>query len=158
MRRFRFRLERVLELKRSIEEKIEIEFQFKMAEYLKIKRKIDELKEELGGFIKTVRLEAKTFGVGEIQAIDNYIYRLEIMIKSFQVKLDEKGAEVEEVRKRLQKAKKERRALEILKERRYQEYLEEVKREEFIELDDITQKLYLNKEKLTLENVPLEEM
>ncbi len=161
MRRFYFRLERILRYKRDIEEKIEREFQLKRAEYLKVWNQIREMNNKLTDFIREVKNQNKEkpyFTAEEARAVDSYILRLEVTIEKLKGILDEKKAEMEMIKEELNRAKRERRAIEILKERSYSRYLEEVKREEFYELDDISQKLYLNREKLTLENVPLEEM
>ncbi len=161
MRRFYFRLERILRYKRDIEEKIEREFQLKRAEYLKVWNQIREMNNKLTDFIREVKNQNKEklyFTAEEAKAVDSYILRLEVTIEKLKGILDEKKAEMEMIKEELNRAKRERRAIEILKERSYSRYLEEVKREEFYELDDISQKLYLNREKLTLENVPLEEM
>lgn len=161
MRRFYFRLERILRYKRDIEEKIEREFQLKRAEYLKVWNQIREMNNKLTDFIREVKNQNKEkpyFTAEEARAVDSYILRLEVTIEKLKGILYEKKAEMEMIKEELNRAKRERRAIEILKERSYSRYLEEVKREEFYELDDISQKLYLNREKLTLENVPLEEM
>ena len=72
--------------------------------------------------------------------------------------LEDKILELEKAREELNSARKKRKVIELLKDKAYQRYEDMVKREEALELDDIIQKLHLNKEKLTIQNVPLEEM
>jgi hypothetical protein len=48
--------------------------------------------------------------------------------------------------------------MENLKARKLERYMEELNREETVELDDVTQKMGLNREKLTVEDSLIEDM
>ena len=58
----------------------------------------------------------------------------------------------------LREAKKERKVFENLRGRLWKRYIEEQQRTENNELDDVNQKIGLNREKLTIEDIPLEDM
>ena len=137
MKRFVFRLDRVLKLRKQIEEKIERELALKNAEYIAVKNEIERNKEELKLFISESSITGGSFSIEEIQAADNYIYRLE---------------------KRIKELKKARKVLEKLRDKRLNEYINAVNREEVNELDDINQKLEFNKERLVVKDLPLEEI
>lgn len=158
MKKFVFRLDRVLKLRRQIEERIEIEFALKNSEYIAVKNEIERNKEELMLFISENSIMEGSFSIEEIQAADNYIFRLEKRIKDLKVELDEKKKELDRVRELLNEAKKARKILEKLREKRLNEYVNAVNREEVNELDDINQKLEFNKERLVVKNLPLEEI
>jgi len=157
MKRFVFRLDRVLRLKKQIEERIKKEFALKNAEYLTIKNEIEENKETLRLFIKENDISEGSFSVEELRAVDNYIYRLEKTIKTLHIEMEEKKKELEYVRELLNEAKKARKVLEKLKENRLNDYLKILNREEVNELDDINQKLDFNKERMVVKDLPLEE-
>ncbi|RKY03743.1 MAG: flagellar export protein FliJ [Spirochaetes bacterium] len=158
MKKFVFRLDRVLKLRRQIEERIEIEFALKNSEYIAVKNEIERNKEELMLFISENSIIEGSFSIEEIQAADNYIFRLEKRIKDLKVELDEKKKELDRVRELLNEAKKARKILEKLREKRLNEYINAANREEVNELDDINQKLEFNKERLVVKNLPLEEI
>jgi len=158
VKKFVFRLDRVLKLRRQIEERIEIEFALKNSEYIAVKNEIERNKEELMLFISENSIIEGSFSIEEIQAADNYIFRLEKRIKDLKVELDEKKKELDRVRELLNEAKKARKILEKLREKRLNEYINAANREEVNELDDINQKLEFNKERLVVKNLPLEEI
>jgi len=158
VKRFVFRLDRVLKLRKKKEEKIERELALKNAEYIAVKNEIERNKEELKLFISENSITGGSFSIEEIQAADNYIYRLEKRIKELRVELDEKKKEVDRVRELLNEAKKARKVLEKLRDKRLNEYINAVNREEVNELDDINQKLEFNKERLVVKDLPLEEI
>ena len=158
MKRYSFRLENILKIRKQVEERIELRFAMKNAEFLKVAKELNKTKEMLRGFIKRNSGIDGTFTAADIIAIDSYIVRLEKTIETLGVQYDKKKNELEEIRLVLNEARKARKLLENLKERSYQKYIDEVNKEEADESDDINQKLFMNKEKLTIEDLPVEEM
>ena len=69
-----------------------------------------------------------------------------------------KEAEVNDAMKVLKDARKSRKVIQNLKERKYGKYLEELNREENNNIDDITQNIGSKIEKLTIEDIALEDM
>jgi len=158
MQRFAFRLENVLKVRKKTEEGIEKEFSQRKAELLKVENETRELRTKLYSFIKENQYSEGTFTVFDIIAVDNYISRIDRSIKVLKVLRSEKEIEVERVRALLKEAKKARKVIENLKERQWATYLEQMNKEENSELDDINHNVHLNKEKLTIEDVPIEDM
>jgi flagellar export protein FliJ len=156
--RFIFRLERVLKLKKRIEEGSQREFSKRRAELLRVESEMDDVKEKLREFIKKNPYTEGVFTATEIIWLDNYINKSHISIKNLTEQQKEKKEKVIEALADLKEAKKERKVFENLKDRLRERYLQEEQNTENKELDDINQKIGLNREKLTLEDVPLEDM
>jgi flagellar FliJ protein len=157
MRRFRFRLENVLRIRKKQEEGTELEFAKRRTELMKIQNEIADLGDKLHLFMRENRYSKGLFSVFEILAVDNYITRLEHDIENLKARRDEKQQEVNRYLSLLREAKKARKVIENLRDRQLERYRDDVNREENIELDDINQNIQLNKEALTIEVSPLEE-
>jgi flagellar export protein FliJ len=155
---FVFRLQRVLNYKKRLEEKAQRVFSKRRAELLRIENKIHDEKEKLGSFIRGNPLKEGIFTVSEIIAVDNYISRTRNAIQLLYDTRKDKEEEVKNALNELNEAKKATKVMENLKKRRFERYTQEQLRIESTELDDINQKISLNKEKLTIEDFPVEEM
>lgn len=157
MKRFYFRLENVLRVRKKVEEGVEKEFSRRKAQLLRIEVEIDELGIKLRSFIQENGNMAGVFSAAEMVAVDNYISRIEHSIKRLKEKHCQMEEEVQRYLKLLLDAKKARKTIENLKERQINIYNEESSREEGIEIDDVNQNISRNQEKLTIETPPLEE-
>jgi flagellar FliJ protein len=157
MRRFSFRLENVLRIRKKQEEGTELEFAKRKTELKKIQSEIAKLGDKLHLFMRENQYSEGSFSVFDILAVDNYITRLEHDIKQLKARRDEKQQEVSRYLYLLREAKKARKVIENLRDRQLERYRDDVNRVENIELDDINQNIQLNKETLTIEISPLEE-
>jgi flagellar export protein FliJ len=158
MRRFIFRLENVLRIRKKQEESVQRRFAIKRAELLRIENQIDVLEGKMHRFMAQNRMSEGSFTVLEVLAVDNYISRLEREICRLEDLRKEKQAEVNRILKILHEAKRTRKVIENLKERELSRYRDEMNREEVGEIDDINQHIDRNRESLTIENSPLEEL
>ena len=158
MRRFTFRLENVLNIRRKQEEGVQRQFALRRAELLKIENNIHALGEKMHRFMAQNQMEEGSFTVMEVLAVDNYISRLEHEIGKLEVLRREKEEEVSKILNLLHEAKRARKVIENLKERQLERHDEEMNREEAGELDDINQNIDRNRETLTIETSPLEEL
>jgi flagellar export protein FliJ len=158
MRRFIFRLENVLRIRKKQEESVQRRFAIKRAELLRIENQIDVLEGKMHRFMAQNRMSEGSFTVLEVLAVDNYISRLEREICRLEDLRKEKQAEVSKILKILHEAKRTRKVIENLKERELSRYRDEMNREEVGEIDDINQHIDRNRESLTIENSPLEEL
>jgi flagellar FliJ protein len=137
MLRFRFRLERFLDLKRYRERERELELAKVLGECMVLKHRISEIARQISGE------RDRSFGSGgrvDVEAMarrDLYITRLSREKKRTEIRLEEKTVELEKVREKYLQAAKERKILDKLKERKGGEYYERQKREEFKALDDM---------------------
>ena len=153
-----FRLENVLKLRKKIEEGVQLEFAKKRAELVKVDLEIEGSRGTLANFVsENLRIEG-TFLAFEILAIDNYIHRVRGRIRQLKDLRREKEDEVNSALVILKNARKSRKVIENLKERKYRKYLEDLNREENNDIDDITQNIGTKIEKLTIEDIVLEDM
>ena len=157
MQRFVFRLENVLRIRKKIEEGVQRDFARALAELMKAEEELNLTVEKLKDFIKGNPLSEGVFTASEIIAIDVYIARIERDIKILSAARAEKEDVMERVRGMLMEARKARKVMENLKRRKLERYFEDLNREENLELDDVNQKIGLNREKLSIEDVPIEE-
>jgi flagellar FliJ protein len=158
VRRFAFRLENVLRIRKKLEEAAQRKFSRALGELLEAKAKLEKAAERLRAFIREHRIEGGVFTAAEIVMIDNYIALVEKNILDLRAVKEEKEREVNRLLHLLKEAKKARKLMENLRERKLERYMEELNREETVELDDVTQKIGLNREKLTVEDAVVEEM
>jgi len=158
MRRFIFRLENVLRIRKKQEESVQRRFATKRAELLRVEKQIDVLEGKMHRFMAQNRMSEGSFTVLEVLAVDNYISRLEREIRRLEDLRKEKQAEVSKILKLLHEPKRTRKVIENLKERELSRYRDEMNREEVGEIDDINQHIDRNRESLTIENSPLEEL
>jgi flagellar FliJ protein len=155
--RFSFRLENVLRIRKKIEENKERDFSMKKAELLRIEGEIRETRGKLQDFMRDNTFGSRVFTAFDIVSVDNYINRIQNVIDGLFVIRDEREKDVQRSLDVLTEARKERKVIENLKERMLSRYLYALNREEAIELDDVNQHIGSNKERLTIEDVPLEE-
>ncbi len=144
MRRFQFRLERFLELRRWKERQWEIALAKILGECLRLERRIEQIGEEIGAS----RLVAYTEGVRiDVEAMarrDHYVLRLAKERERTREILTVKRMEMEKVRASYLEASKERKVLDKLKERRSDEYYEHQLDEEFKSIDDMSTSAAVN--------------
>jgi flagellar export protein FliJ len=158
LERFVFRLENVLKLRKKIEEGVQLEFSKKRAELVRVDLEIDGSRDTLTNFVnENLRMEG-TFSASEILAVDNYIHRVRGRIRQLRDLRRRKEDEVNSALGVLKDARKSRKVIENLKERKYKKYLEQLNKEENNDIDDITQNIGTKIEKLTIEDIVLEDM
>lgn len=158
MRRFTFRLENVLNIRRKQEEGVQRQFSMGRAELLKIENDINDLGDKMHWFMAQNQISEGSFTVMEVLAVDNYISRLEYEIRRLEMLRKEKEEEVSTILSLLHEAKRTRKVIENLKKRQLERHHDELNREEAGELDDINQNINRNRETLTIETSPLEEL
>jgi len=158
VRRFHFRLENVLNIRRKQEEGVQRQFALRRAELLKIENDINNLGDKMHRFMAQNQIGEGSFTVMEVLAVDNYISRLELEIQGLEMLRKEKEEEVSRILSLLHEAKRTRKVIENLKKRQLERHHDELNREEAGELDDINQNINRNRETLTIETSPLEEL
>jgi flagellar FliJ protein len=147
MRRFRFKLQTLLDL-RTVREK---EIQNELSRLINIQN-LERIKQE--DYRRRIASEHEKFN----QKIKDgeYSYSVALMFERFvdfanrvivnaQKKIESMEPEIQIVRDKLLEASKERKVIEKLKEKRWEEYLYELNRETQKENDDINQKIYLQR-------------
>ena len=147
MKRFRFRLEKLLEARFAKEKEIQHElakaigeqnvFRNKQAEY---RTRVGNQKEEFHA-----RFINKTVNFTELEMYHRFEVFADKVIADSQTKIDSMEPAINRIRMRLEEASKERRTIEKLKERRYKEWQYKVTSAENKETDDMNQKLYVRR-------------
>ena len=137
MRRFQFRLERFLDLRRWKEREWEIALSKILGECLLIESRITEIGEEIGSSRLAVFTDGPRVDVEAMARRELYVQRLVVERERARVTLEEKRREMEKVRAKYLEASKERKVLDKLKERRAGEYYDHQRDEEFKTVDDL---------------------
>jgi flagellar FliJ protein len=158
MKRFYFRLDNVLRIRKKQEEGVQRQFAVRRAELLQIENLINALEEKMHRFMASNPMSEGSYTVMEVLAVDNYITRLEHEIKGLEELRKKKEEEVSRILNLLHEAKRARKVIENLKDRELERYRDEVSREELGQLDDVNQHINTNREALTIETSPLEEL
>ena len=146
MRRFQFRLERFLELRRWKEREWEMALARVQGECLRLERRIEEIAIEIGASRFTEYVAGSSDeGLGVPRRIDVltmarrelYVQRLARERERARELLAERRKELEKVRVKYLEAARERKVLDKLRERREAEYYEHQVDEEFKTIDDM---------------------
>jgi flagellar FliJ protein len=136
MRRFEFRLERILSLRQHFEDQAEQKLARVSGEYTQLQGELGRLSQE----------REATFRLGDARsradvnyriAQSAYIHYLESRSVEVESQRAEKAGELESARAEYREALKRRKVLDNLKTRRSDEYYKEQRRAEGRELDDI---------------------
>jgi flagellar FliJ protein len=137
MRRFQFRLERFLDLRRWKEREWELKLARALGECLLLENRIREIGEQIGASRLTQFSEGRRVDVQAMARRELFVQRLAAERDRAQVTLEEKRREMEKVRARYLEASKERKVLDKLKERRSGEYYDRQLDEEYRTVDDL---------------------
>jgi flagellar protein FliJ len=143
MKRFTFKLDTMLELRKQEEEKVKLELAEK-------NREIIALQEELNlAYLSLKELQASekerrsgSEPVMEMRYGVAYRYKLKNDILTTGRSIDDLRAESNTIQKRLMEAIKRRRALEVIRDRRYSAWKKNYLREEQKFIDDVAQQKY----------------
>jgi len=137
MRRFQFRLERFLELRRWKEREWELALARVLGECLLLEKRIAEITADVAASFLAVFRSGTRIDIETMSRRELYVRRLSVERERTQAALVEKEKELEEVRAKYLEAAKDRKVLDKLKERRETEYYERQVDEEFKTIDDI---------------------
>jgi flagellar FliJ protein len=137
MRRFQFRLERFLELRRWKEREWELKLAKILGECLLLENRIREIGEETGAIRLAGYTDGSRVDVEGMARRELFVQRLAAERERTQVRLEERRREMEKVRARYLEASKERKVLDKLRERREGEYYERQRDDEYRTVDDM---------------------
>jgi len=147
MKKFAFRLQRLLDIREAREKEIKNE----LAALLNIQN-MERMKQE--EYRNRMDAEQRKFNeklrAGKFSYLDSVMYERFIefgnkVIQAAQERIDGMEYEISKVRERLVEASRERKVVERLKERKYEEFMYEYNREVAKENEDATQKMYIRK-------------
>jgi flagellar protein FliJ len=142
MRKFKFRLQRFLDIRKYKEREWELKLAAITGECISIENKIEENIKKIVINMKKRAMHAESIDIETFLSFENYIVRLEHENENLREELVLKELEREKIQKSYLEASKERKVLEKLKEKKEAEYYENQRKEEFKEADDITNSRY----------------
>jgi flagellar protein FliJ len=137
MRRFQFRLERFLELRRWKEREWEIALAKILGECLLLEKRITAIAAEIGASMLTAFVAGGHVDIESMSRRELYVQRLARERERARDTLVEKRTELEKVRAKYLEAARDRKVLDKLKERKSEEYYDRQIDEEFKAIDDI---------------------
>jgi len=147
MKSFKFRLQRLLDIREARERDIKNELaailtvqnreRLKQEKY---RRSVEEQHAKFAGLIKAGR-----YSYSAASAFERYIDFAYKVIRDQQERIEAMEPEINKVRDRLVEASRERKVVEKLKERRWNEFMYEYNREVAKENDDTNQKIFVKK-------------
>jgi flagellar FliJ protein len=137
MKRFRFRLERFLDLRRWKEREWEIALAKILGECLLLENRIAEIGAEIGTSRLAVFTDGARVDVEAMARRELYVQRLARERERATATLEAKRREMEKVRASYLEASRERKVLDKLKERQSGEYYKHQRDEEFKTADDL---------------------
>jgi flagellar FliJ protein len=137
MRRFRFRLEKFLELRRWKEREREIALAKVLGEVLLLEKRIEEIAGLISGSLYGQFRRENLVDVEAMTRRELYVQRLAREREVRRAALVVKRRELEEARGLYLQASRERKVLDKLRERRETEYYEQAVDEEYRAVDDM---------------------
>jgi flagellar protein FliJ len=138
VRRFQFRLDRFLELRRWKEREWEIALSKILGECLLMENRIAEIADLIGASRLSAFTEGNRIDIESMARRELYVQRLARERERTREALVVKRQEMEKVRARYLEASKERKVLDKLKERRSDEYYARQLDEEYRSNDDMS--------------------
>jgi flagellar FliJ protein len=143
MRRFHFRLERLLRLKAHTEREWEIKLGRATSKCLETEGQIDEALKGMASAFHQIHTPERNLDMNFITSAQRYMDRLSGRVDELEDELVVREAERREVQEGFLEASKERKVLDKLKERRAGEFYKAERDEEKKELDDINNSSYI---------------
>jgi flagellar FliJ protein len=137
MRRFQFRLERFLDLRRWKEREWEIRLAHATGKVVLLKNRIAEIGAEIGASYGRSFTSGAAVDVDAMAGRELYVQRLAAERARKSAELEVRTREMEEVRVRYLEAARDRKVLDKLKDRRAGEYYERQRDEEYKTIDDL---------------------
>ena len=145
MKRFEFRLQRLLDIRAAKEREVQNELAGLVAiqnrERMKQEHYRSSIAEQHEKF--SAKIKRGEYSYSEAASFERYIDFAHRVIAAQQQRIEAMEPEIQKVRERLVQASKERKVVERLKDRRKEEYLYEYNREMAKEIDDMNQKAFI---------------
>jgi flagellar protein FliJ len=147
LKKFKFSLQRLLEIREAAEKEIKNELAAVVALQNAERAQQEELRTSIELHRKNLRERMKEgkYRIAEGIFLEKYLDISHRAIEAAERRIEEIEPEVQEVRNRLVEASREKKVVEKLRERKLKEYNYHVNSEIAKENDDINQKIYLRK-------------
>lgn len=138
-KRFKFKLQSILDYKQQIEDEEKEKLAKLMQEEQKAKEYLETLKQnrEREVFNLKEKQQEGTLNIDELKLIHNHIQYLGVQIENQKIKISNLQKKIEEQRQKLMEATKERKSYEKLKEKQQERFLQEIETEERKMIDEL---------------------
>jgi flagellar protein FliJ len=151
VKRFEFKLEALLELRKRKEDEVKQLLGKKNQEIIAARKEITRLKEALDALQSSEKKKrADAISVVELRYSVAYRYKLKRDILASCRRLDELAVQAADIRKKLVQAKQQRRAIEVVRERQYEAWRKEYRKQEQRFIDDVSQQAFIRKSRADL--------
>ncbi|MBN2552927.1 MAG: flagellar FliJ family protein [Spirochaetales bacterium] len=145
MKRFHFRLERILEIRAHREREWLARLAAASGLCARLSRRITENGEQARGALRIDAKRGRLLDLSLLTYREHYINRLGQEQKRLKEELEEKMRQRCEVQKKYQEVSRDKKVLEKLKEKRESQYYAQAKLEEFKEVDDLNSSQFIRK-------------
>jgi flagellar protein FliJ len=138
MKKFRFRLKRVLQLREQLEKQKQQELAVELQQEHRLRQRRSWLAGQIERYYQKLRdQKSGIFRPATLQGLYNHLASLEQQQSDNSRQLTGQQKQTAQKREELIAASRQRRLLELVQERRIQEYQEELKREEAVLADEM---------------------
>ncbi len=149
MNRFRFRFDTIIRLRKLREELQQKKFAAQQEKLINEQHKLNEIKKQQRHLIQeTLKKLSGYLDLEVLKSSVNYSKKLESNEENQRVVLQDEKEHLEDRRKELVEAAKERSIMERLYESDFREYMKRLDYEEVLFLDDIGASAYMRKENI----------
>lgn len=144
MKKFKFKLQKLLDIKLAAEDVIKHELAKAVGEQNVLRVKQQKYIAEIEKEKKTFHEKMKTgkYQFNELRVYSHFNEFADKVIKDSEQEIESMEPAINEIRSRLTEATKARRVIEKLKEKRYSEWKYEVRKHEDKEIDDMNQRVF----------------
>ncbi len=144
MKRFRFRLEKLLDARKAKERAIQNELALEIAKENALIEKQNAHRDNLLNLKKTnhERMKAQQMSFSNLMVYHTYEQNAVSIIKGLQDQVNAMQPKINEIRSRLDIAAKERKSIEKLKERKHEQWKYKIMKQEEYENDEINMKIF----------------
>lgn len=143
MARFRYRLQKVLNIKLKLEDQAKQEFSNARILLSQEEEKLEALLERKRGYEDHAKeLLCGVLNVQEIEANKNAILTMDGYIADQRIHVEKAGRRLEQARERMTTAMQERKTQETLREKEFEEFMREENRAESKVIDELTSYTY----------------
>ncbi|HRX16366.1 MAG TPA: flagellar export protein FliJ [Spirochaetota bacterium] len=155
MKKFSFRLQKLLDIKMAFEKKIQHELAREIGKQNLLREKQRVLKEKIEqqqhAFHESMSRTGGNFN--DLKAFHRYSQYADMVINSSEHDIMAMQPKINEIRGRLLEASKERRSIEKLKEKKHDEWKYAVKRAEEVEYDEINMRIFHDQQRSKVNDI-----
>lgn len=138
MKKFVFKLETVLDMRKRKEEDIQIKLGIAISELHKMQLNLEETYKKRRSYQAEIEIfKSNIKQMDDLLMYQNYVDSMEKVIERMKLEILEMEKKVEEVRVLLGQAARERKMIEKMKEKEYEKYQKEQRTQEINFLDEI---------------------